>query len=247
MRGKNPMTHPDSRYALFYAPPPESDLHAFGIRWLGRNAYTDRPVEQIVFPGFSGAEIEAATSFPRHYGLHGTLKAPFRLAEGYTRDNLAATALSFAVGQKPFFIPFLELVVIRDFIALMPGTACPKLTRLAEACVREFDGFRAPLSDEEIDRRMAAGLTVRQSEHLKKWGYPYVMDEFRFHITLTGHLKDRSARNRFKIALDSRIKPFAEQRQPVKSLTLFYQKDRKSSFRIIESFPFGLSTRSQKG
>jgi hypothetical protein len=86
---------------------------------------------------------------------------------------------------------------------------------------------------------MAAGLTVRQAEHVKRWGYPYVIDEFRFHITLTGHLKNPKDRNRFKSALAPRVQPFAKHRQPVKALTLFYQRDRKSPFQIIETFPFG--------
>ena len=86
---------------------------------------------------------------------------------------------------------------------------------------------------------MAAGLTSRQAEYVKKWGYPYVMDEFRFHITLTGHIKDRLERNRFKCALAPRVQPFAEQRQPVKALTLFIQENRKTPFRIIKTLPFG--------
>lgn len=233
------MMHPYSRYALYYTPPPGSDLHAFGISWLGRDAYTDKPVDQMALSGFTSSEIASATEFPRHYGLHGTLKAPFRLAEGYTRDNLVASALSFAAGQKTFDIPFLRLAVMGDFIALTPGKQCQKLNRLADACVREFDRFRAPLSEEEWDRRMSTGLTVRQAEHVRKWGYPYVMDDFRFHITLTGHLKDPYERNRFMSALSTQTQPLAEEIQTVNALALFYQEDRKTPFRVIESFSFG--------
>ena len=55
--------------------------------------------------------------------------------------------------------------------------------------VRELDNLRAPLSDAELKRRRASGLTPAQDALLTKWGYPYVMDEFRFHLTLSGKLQ----------------------------------------------------------
>lgn len=37
---------------------------------------------------------------------------------------------------------------------------------------------------------MAAGLSPRQVELLDRWGYPYVMDQFRMHMTLSDPLNE---------------------------------------------------------
>ena len=44
----------------------------------------------------------------------------------------------------------------------------------------------APQVSAEIARRRPDTLTSRQRELLAIYGYPYVIDEFRFHLTLTG-------------------------------------------------------------
>src|SRR5262249_30663264 len=38
----------------------------------------------------------------------------------------------------------------------------------------------------EREQRLSAGLSERQIENLDRWGYPYVFEDFRFHLTLTG-------------------------------------------------------------
>jgi Protein of unknown function (DUF1045) len=44
------------------------------------------------------------------------------------------------------------------------------------------------LTPAEIARRRPETLTPRQRALLDVWGYPYVMEEFQFHLTLTGPL-----------------------------------------------------------
>ena len=61
---------------------------------------------------------------------------------------------------------------------------------LAATLVAGMDDFRALPDDAELARRRAAGLSPAQEVLLQKWGYPYVMDEFRFHLTLSGRLDD---------------------------------------------------------
>jgi hypothetical protein len=77
---------------------------------------------------------------------------------------------------------------LQRFIAIVPATACAGLDRLASSSVKHFDGFRAPLTSADRSRRLAADLTRRQIEHVERWGYPYVFEDFRFHMTLTGTL-----------------------------------------------------------
>ena len=53
-----------------------------------------------------------------------------------------------------------------------------------------FDRFRAPLDAAEAARRRRAGLNCREEALLLRWGYPFVMDAFRFHLTLTSRLDE---------------------------------------------------------
>ena len=82
----------------------------------------------------------------------------------------------------------MKLARLGHFLALVPAEPCVPLQGLAEACVRELHDCAAPLPPSEIERRSRGGLSPRQAEMLALWGYPYVMDEFVFHLTLTGRL-----------------------------------------------------------
>lgn len=54
--------------------------------------------------------------------------------------------------------------------------------------LRALDRFRAPVSGAERARRRNAGLSPPQEALLAQEGYPKVMEEFRFHMTLTAQL-----------------------------------------------------------
>src|SRR5262249_27221085 len=144
--------------------------------------------------GWGGTRLRAATEAPRHYGFHGTLKAPFRLADGCDAGMLRRALATFAAGRTSFAIDALQLQDIGNFLALTPRGPAPRLNDLAAACVVEFDSYRAPPEPAEIARRQAAGLTPRQQALLARWGYPYVLDEFRFHLSLTGPVEDHTER-----------------------------------------------------
>lgn len=157
-----------ARYAIYFAPEPSSDLARFGNLWLSR------PIP--------------ATQAPRIYGFHATLKAPFPLAPGRTAEALADELAAFARRRHAFNAPPLRLAAIDEFLALTLSGPSMLMQQLADDCVREFDSFRADASAHEIERRRSAGLSQRQSALLLQWGYPYVLDEWRFHMTLTGKL-----------------------------------------------------------
>jgi hypothetical protein len=78
---------------------------------------------------------------------------------------------------------------ISDFIALLPRQTPTGLSELAQALVKQFDCFRAPMSDADRARRQPDRLTARQRAYLQQWGYPFVLDEFRFHMTLAGPIE----------------------------------------------------------
>lgn len=142
----------------------------------------------VAQPGESGLPLDRLTEASRRYGLHATLKPPFRLADGHDRSDLEDTIAALAARQAPVRIPALELTRMGRFLALCPAGNAKPVDRLAAACVRDTDMFRAPPDDAEMSRRRAAPLSPRQQENLELWGYPHVMDTFRFHITLTDRL-----------------------------------------------------------
>jgi hypothetical protein len=125
---------------------------------------------------------------PRKYGFHATLKPPFRLAEGQDVQALEAAASDLAVDLAPAICDGLKLTTLGRFVALTPQDDMQAVRRVAGACVRELDRFRAPASEAELARRRKVGLSPAQEALLTQWGYPYVMEEFRFHMTLTERL-----------------------------------------------------------
>ncbi|MGQ0565230.1 MAG: DUF1045 domain-containing protein [Gemmobacter sp.] len=173
------------RYAIYAAP--EGDLWDAGSRWLGWDAARAAALPQPDVPGLPRPLAEI-TEAPRKYGFHATMKPPVRLAEGATPDDLGWAAEALCLRLSPVTLPALRLDRIGGFLALVPEGDSPALTDLAAQVVEGLDALRAPPEPAEIARRDPRRLTPRQRDHLDRWGYPYVMDEFRFHMTLTGDL-----------------------------------------------------------
>lgn len=116
------------------------------------------------------------------------------MREGRTPDELAAALGKFCADRHAPDLGPLRIADLGDFIALVPDEPRPALAELAADAVRAFELFRAPLTRAELERRLAARLTPRQEQHVRRWGYPYVCEDFRFHMTLTGRVpEDRRA------------------------------------------------------
>ena len=176
------------RFAIYFVPAAASALYRFGAAVLGYDCYTGEAVARSRAGDLSEADWAALTAEPRRYGFHATLKAPFRLRGEFTEDNLVAElrGLAASITYYPRFEPTVDLVA--GFVAIIPQNRAKAVDRLAADCLTHFDRFRAPMTADEKARRMAAGLNAAQAAHLERWGYPYVLDEFRFHMTLTGRL-----------------------------------------------------------
>ncbi|MEJ6389740.1 DUF1045 domain-containing protein [Gymnodinialimonas sp. 2307UL20-7] len=172
-----------ARYALFVVP--SSAFYAAGAAWLGWDSVSGETVAHPSVPGVP-VSVDALTEKPRKYGLHGTIKAPFALAPGQTEAALRAACRSFCADQPPVRLPGLKITRLNRFVAAVPTAPSSELGTLAAAAVEALDPFRAPLTEAEIARRRASRLTAAQDALLLRWGYPYVMDAFRFHLTLTG-------------------------------------------------------------
>lgn len=226
-----------ARYAIYYAPDPQTALSQRAATWLGRDATTGTVCEQPCVTGFDSADFAALTADPRHYGFHATLKAPFSLAEGQSQSALIATTEAFAAGREAFTAPVAPMA-LGAFIAFRLTQSSPEMQQLHEAAVHEFDPFRARPAEAELANRRASGLTAEQDAHLVQWGYPYVFEHFRFHMTLTGRIKDEAQRHRLLAAAEDF---FAVDCGPHRfaAISLFYQPDRQAPFTILHQFPFG--------
>ncbi|WP_298816731.1 DUF1045 domain-containing protein [uncultured Roseibium sp.] len=176
------------RYAIYFAATADDSLMLLGNAWLGRDTFTGNPLPQPGIEGLSQARVAELTSSPRRYGFHGTLKAPFFLREGETENTLVSACEDFASSIAPFEIQKLGVNRLGKFLALTPDQDEPDLKAFAGLCVRHFDKFRAPLSDADLERRRKSGLSPKQDAYLQDWGYPYIFDEFRFHMTLSNKL-----------------------------------------------------------
>lgn len=227
-----------ARYALYFAPAVGSELERFGNRWLGRDAATGEALRQPAMGGLDNSRLRAVTEAPRHYGFHGTLKPPFRLAERYDEMALRRALAAFAARQQGFAIEALRLQEIGNFLAFAPLALTRALSALADACVRELDHFRAPPEPAELAKRRASGLNPRQDELLERWGYPYVLDEFRFHVSLTGPIDDGAERALFMKLLEPLVAPMLSEPVPVRELCLFQQPGHAAPFRLVDRFAF---------
>lgn len=220
------------RYAIYFAAGSDSALSRFGAELLGYDAYTG---DELPFPRDAldvAPDWRDITADPRKYGFHGTLKAPMALAAGRTEAELLAACAAFA--GKARTIPTIAPVVdaISGFIAVIPGEPVDALQELAADCVRDFDSFRPELTAEDRARRRPEKLSERQRDYLDRWGYPYVMEEFRFHMTLTGRL-DADRRGPILEMLRARFAGLGIDTLAIDRIALFRQDDAKARFRII--------------
>lgn len=226
------------RYALYFAPPHESPLWTAGVRWLGRDPESREMIAPPTVHGLSPARQRQLTESPRRYGWHATLKAPFTLAEGFSIDDLIAETERFCARREAFPLPALEVGSLEGFLALVPARAANTMQDLAAQCVEYFDPLRAPLSAADRARRDPLVLSSQQRELFERWGYPYVMDEFRFHLTLTERLGAPDAtvlrpwlERYFAEALDAGAQ--------VNGVAVFEEPAAGSAFRLVRRVGFG--------
>jgi putative phosphonate metabolism protein len=223
------------RYAIYFVPAPETPLYQAGAALIGYDVYSRT---SVAFPdglALGRNDWRTLTSEPRVYGFHATLKAPFRLALGRSAEELAAHLAIFAAGRAPIAI-MPAVRTIDNFAAIVPAESSPALDLLAADCVRAFDAFRAPLNGDEQRRRLAAPLTGRHRENLARWGYPYVFEDFRFHMTLTGRLAP-GAQESVLACLRAKLAAIEGRPLLVDRVTLLCQPEPGTPFHFVASAP----------
>jgi hypothetical protein len=226
------------RCAIYFIPPREHMLAAAAASWLRRDPYTGAGLAGTV-GGLSEEEHAFLTAAPRRYGFHATIKAPFRLAEGASLDGLVDRLDGFVRRLLPIDLE-LELESIDGFFALVPAAPAPGLDELAARVVAEFDSFRAPQDDRDLARRNVSRLSGRQLSHLVSWGYPYVFDEFRFHMTLTG-LVPPNDHPRVRQAIDGHFGP-GRQVVQFSQLAIAVEPEDHAPFLVYSVHPFAAAS-----
>lgn len=180
---------PAYRYAVYYAPRPDSVWWQAGSQWLGRCAARHTLLAQPEIAHVPPQALQRLTAAPRRYGWHATLKAPFALATGVTPAQLRSALQALARGLQPFDMPSLQVTRLDNFLALVTHGDPHAIDAVARACVTQLHPLAAALSPAELQRRRATGLSPEEDALLLRWGYPFVLDRFRFHLSLTGPLQ----------------------------------------------------------
>ena len=206
------------RFALYFAPERSSALALRADEWLTQ------------------ADLQPLTVSARRYGFHATIKAPMALAEGTDQAKLEAALAHFSAQHAPVALSGLAPRLIEGFLALTTEPQPRGLTDFAATVVADFEGFRAPLSPEDRARRLRAPLNARQVELLDEYGYPYVLEEFQFHMTLT----DRLPADLQAPMVERATSWFAQApAAPIRldRLVLFHEAEPGAAFRRLDDFP----------
>ncbi|AYD03301.1 DUF1045 domain-containing protein [Neorhizobium sp. NCHU2750] len=217
------------RYAIYFSPAADHPLTQTASRWLGRDAFTAGTFPTPEVSGLSKEDVHALTADPRRYAFHATLKAPFELAEGKTEAELIEALEEFAATRKAFDIPNLVIGQLGRFFALVPDQIYSELQDFAARIVEDFEAFRAPLSDADIARRKPDTLSPEHRANLMRWGYPHVMDAFRFHMTLSGQVPPEQA-PAMRAALEPRFAAFTNKPLSIDGVALFVEPARGADF-----------------
>ena len=177
---------PFQRFAVYYTPE-AGPLYRFASKWLGWDASAGREVAPPVVEDLP-RPIAEITEIPRKYGFHATIKPPFRLADGKCAEDLAHEVERLARSQPPVTLDGLELSRLGRFLALTPIGDQQELMKMADRFVKSLDTYRRKPTEDELIKRRKAGLSDRQLANLQEWGYPYVLQDYHFHMTLTGRM-----------------------------------------------------------
>lgn len=219
-----------ARYAVYFAPDAEDPLWQFGCGVLGYDPVTGRDLSSPAPDGITAGEWAALIASPRRYGFHATLKAPFAPAQGVDEAALVAELDAFAARHAAFAAPPLTLAMHQGYAVLVPDAPSAALQRLAAACVVELDHLRAPLSEADLARRLEADLSERQRGHLAQFGYPYVLEDFQFHMTLAGPRAPETVRAALAARFAAEVPPGP---LPIAAVALFAEPERGAPFRLV--------------
>lgn len=224
------------RFAIYFAPSASSNLWERAATWLGRDA-NDGDLFSGPVAGIDRDRLLNLTQSANRYGFHATLKAPMALAEGASEAGLRDALTEFVAQHQPVELGKPTLASLSGFLALTVDDN-ERLQDFAAHVVEHFDPFRAPMTIKDREARVSKGLSERQIELLDAYGYPYVFEEFRFHMTLTDRLAEEDAAE-ITQAAQTWFGPVLDEPLLLDRLSLFHESDTGTPFRRIADFKLG--------
>ena len=228
-----------ARYAIYFTPDDKSELAAYGATVLRRTPVDAsdwlNPDLPVSFPDTSAWHDQIKK--PAHYGFHATIKAPFELAQGQSADKLITDLEAFCQNKTPIILDGLAPVRSSRYDALAFKQQPDEIPILASDCVTQFEVYRAPLTAADIERRNPASLTESELANMHRYGYPFVLNDFNFHMTLSG--QNNRDDNAWFVWLQDLYLAMVKETPIMDRLCVFYQIDRQSPFTRIEEFKFG--------
>ncbi|WP_108819170.1 DUF1045 domain-containing protein [Pseudovibrio sp. Alg231-02] len=225
------------RYSIYFTHPQSATLTELGSQWLGRSAFSNESLAHPHLNEFGPGHLHSITEDARRYGFHATMKPPFHLAEGKSQEDAKAAFSTFAKQTSAFTIEGLAPTFLGKFLALTPTQPSEQLNGLAAQCIKQLDHLRAPLSEQDIERRRKANLTPQQDAYMLEWGYPYIFKHFHFHMTLSKRLEDENERKALKAAAEDHFKPVIHQPISISHLALCVEPEAGAPFQVIEIRP----------
>lgn len=163
------------------------------------------------------------------------MKAPFRLRDGTSVEDLELSLQDFAAKMLVCPIGPLRIDLIGGFFALVPAHPLPMLRGFASRVVETFDRFRAPMDENDLKRRMRDQLNDVEATNLVTWGYPYVREQFRFHMTLTDRVPEEQ-RAGMRVRLEEVFIRYLSEDYHIDALSLFVQEHRDADFVVRSQF-----------
>lgn len=222
------------RFAIYFSPAVGTPLRDAGSAWFGRDA-AGAPVRPLLSP-LEQDLVDRHVAKARRYSFHATLRAPMALLDGFTRPQLETAAERFAAAETPARLGPLKVDRSEGFLALVPVTQEPTVTDLVARLVEHFEPYRAPLTDGDRQRRMQKQLTPRQRELLERYGYPQVMEQFRFHITLSDGV-DSTTADRLSQLAGRVFAPALATPLALNRIALFHEPAAGEPFREVAGWP----------
>lgn len=223
------------RLALYWTPDADHPLWQAGCDWLA----CDPESASALGPA------RAHTAEPRRYGFHATLKAPMVLRAGASPQDMIDAAARLAASFASFDMPALVVTTLRGFIALRPATTLAPahpLRQLADACVRELDVLRRPLTPQERDRRLRSmDFDAQERDNLESFGYAFVFDRWQFHMTLSDSFaqSETAARDRMLADASQHFAPALRAPLSCNALSVFLEPSPGSPFQLVQRLPLG--------
>ena len=135
-------------------------------------------------------------------------------------------------------MPRLSVQNLDGFLAVREAAPSPELQAIADVAVASLDHCRALPSDAELTRRRKAGLSDAEEAMLTRWGYPYVFQLWRFHLTLSRRLQEREMARLLPAARDW-LAEALERPRVFNSLAIYTQGQSGSPFRLSMRIPLG--------